>query len=375
MEFIVGLFFFGALAILAFFTIILSRDSLFSKKQPLDVIFSDVAALSTGDKVQVRGVTIGQVDKIALTPSEVVVTLGLTHALKFYQDYKIEIQHSSVLGGQHLTIDLGTPQAPPLPSDAVLRGQKPANLINEASAMMQTLRSELDSLRQQLRDGELIPKLITLVDDLNQVSGKVRKGEGTLGKLVNDPAMYERTMNSLDSVRQAGASLQTAADNMNQMIGDVRSGQGTLGKLVTDETLHSNLLAGTNDLKQITANLKAGKGTLGKLLTDESLHANLQETTDNLKQISAKLIQGESTVAKLMHDEGKLYNTIQATFDEAHGITMDIRSGQGSLSKLIRDPALYDETRQTINRIRSAVEDFSEQAPISTFGSLIFGAL
>ena len=34
-----------------------------------------------------------------------------------------------------------------------------------------------------------------------------------------------------------------------------------------------------------------------------------------------------------------------------------------------------DDAKKAVNEVRSAVEDFREQAPVSTFGGLIFGAL
>ena len=56
-------------------------------------------------------------------------------------------------------------------------------------------------------------------------------------------------------------------------------------------------------------------------------------------------------------------------------IARSVREGQGTLGKLVNDPALYDDAKKTVNEVRSAVEDFREQAPVSTFGGLIFGAL
>lgn len=49
---------------------------------------------------------------------------------------------------------------------------------------------------------ELMAKANTLADNLNEITRKLREGEGTLGKLTNDPKLYDELMGLLKDARQ-----------------------------------------------------------------------------------------------------------------------------------------------------------------------------
>lgn len=48
---------------------------------------------------------------------------------------------------------------------------------------------------------EVTDRLQTSVDNFNQISGKIARGEGTVGKLVNDEEAYDKVVSTLDSIQ------------------------------------------------------------------------------------------------------------------------------------------------------------------------------
>lgn len=48
---------------------------------------------------------------------------------------------------------------------------------------------------------EVTDRLQTSADNFNQISGKIARGEGTLGKLVNDEKAYDEVLSTLDSIQ------------------------------------------------------------------------------------------------------------------------------------------------------------------------------
>ena len=50
-----------------------------------------------------------------------------------------------------------------------------------------------------LRD--VAPRLTKTVNNLEEISRKMNEGEGTLGKMVNDDALYDNTKNAVDQIR------------------------------------------------------------------------------------------------------------------------------------------------------------------------------
>ena len=367
-EFVVGCFFFGALAILAFFTIIISRDRLFSDGHRYEIRFPTIAALSEGDRVLVRGVAVGTVKAIDLQPETVRVQALLDEEIELYRDYSIEVRYSSVLGGRHLAIDVGSADAGPLPPETLLHGEAPPDIVSETARLVSDMKDELGRITAKLEEEQLIDRLGSLLENADAVAAGLRKGEGTLGRLLKDEALYEETLQTAGTVRDAGADVQKAAVAFRRTVEDARAGKGTVGKLLTDDRLY-------DDVRAVVADVKSGKGTLGRLVEDDTVYRNLEEISRQLADVTGRLATGESTLGRLLTDDGRLYEDARETAAAARDIAENVRSGRGTLGRLVQDPALYDDAKDTVQEVRQAVRDFREQAPVSTFGSLMFGAL
>jgi phospholipid/cholesterol/gamma-HCH transport system substrate-binding protein len=324
-ELIVGAFMFLILLVIGYFTIILSRENIFRRTYPFDVTFSNVMGLRRGDNVVIRGMIVGKIKELELADSgvRVVCTLDLPVALK--KDYRVSITPTSILGGRMLEINAGS-SAELLPKDREVRGTDPYDLLAEATEAIHEIRSALS-------DGKILENLEATMAEVRQISEKLNRGEGTLGKLFADDTVYRDLQSILQDGRDAVAQL-----------------------------------------KDITAKVGRGEGTLGKLLTDEGLYTNLQAVAVNIREISQRLADGQGTLGKLLSTDDTVYKDLAATVASLKDITTRIERGEGSLGKIVRDDALYTEIKQTVEEARAAVDDFRETAPITTFTSIFFGA-
>lgn len=363
-EVVVGLFFFAALIILSVYTMILNREFFGAKQNPMRLQFPYIDTLQDGDRIFVHGVSVGRVKGVGLSPDSlsVVVDAILTQDVVLYQNYVMKIRNSSVVGGRYIHIDPGTPDAGILAPGATLTGAAPVDVVDEAAEFIRKIKTEME-------DTDFLDKLADAVDNVRDVTAKMRNGEGTMGKMINDDALYTETKESVetlrrvsdkvesvldsvksagDSAREAGESIETAADNLNEVVEKIRKGEGTVGKLVNDGALYDDAKKLVDDLREATENVSNDKSSLGKLL----------------------------------HDDGEFYTTLkdsfsnmEESFDISRDIAQKIKNGEGTLGKLVQDESLYDDAKVSVEQFRKAVDDFREQTPISTFGSFIFGAL
>jgi phospholipid/cholesterol/gamma-HCH transport system substrate-binding protein len=145
-----------------------------------------------------------------------------------------------------------------------------------------------------INDPELYDKLNRTVSQLEAVSNDLRAGKGTAGKLLTDDAVYNEVRSGMADIRVAVNELRGTIKNLDAVAVDVKgitadlnAGKGTAGKLLKDEALYTEARATINKLDTILANAQSGKGTVGKLLTDESLYNNIdtfsRETTQMIK--------------------------------------------------------------------------------------------
>ncbi|MEW6261587.1 MAG: MlaD family protein [Thermodesulfobacteriota bacterium] len=105
-----------------------------------------------------------------------------------------------------------------------------ADLRNMSTANKNNINTILASFAQTSQ------KMSHTITALQDISEKINRGQGTLGKLVNDDATIKNLNSSL-------AALRDISDKINQ-------GQGTLGKLVNDPTTAEKIdtaLTGIND--------------------------------------------------------------------------------------------------------------------------------
>lgn len=235
LEVIVGTFMFVALLSLCVFTIILSRENVFRKSYPFEVLFSDVIGLRDGDNVVIRGMTIGKVKSMQLTDDGVRVVAALRREVRLKMDYKIEVIIASVLGGRYLQIDEGSGEAEPLPPGEIVRGRMP----NDIMALVSDVAA-----------------------DLKDITGKINSGKGTLGKLVNDEALYNDARDVVNEFKSAVKdrglikNIEGSMANLNEITDKINRGEGTLGLLVNDESLYLEAKQLFNDIHATVDDLR-----------------------------------------------------------------------------------------------------------------------
>ena len=69
-----------------------------------------------------------------------------------------------------------------------------------------------------------------------------------------------------------------------------------------------------------------------------------------------------------------IQKAIDAAFAAGWG-RVALERGEGTLGKLSADSKLYDEVTALLKDVRQIVDNYRDTTPISTFGSLIGGAL
>ena len=68
--------------------------------------------------------------------------------------------------------------------------------------------------------------------NLQSITDKVNKGEGTLGKLINDPKLHDDLLATLSDIKQGATDAKNFLANAQAIVDQVKAGKGTLGALV-----------------------------------------------------------------------------------------------------------------------------------------------
>ncbi len=364
-EMIVGLFFIVAIVVLGYFTIILNPEANLDKKYERTVQFNEnTGNLKEGATVRIKGVDVGRVLKVTMSEDyqSVLVTLSFKTKPKIYKDYKVKVIVSSLLGGEYLDINIGTVAAGELDESTILKGQAPRDLMGDAAEVVYEVRNSLEKDKLMDRLATILKNLEKSSNQMTKVFDHISEGKGTLGKLIYDEGVLTKIEEALAPFKQAGLSVEKAGDKVGSAADELKK-FGTSLNGVLDEA-------------------KTGKGLLGKILYDEKAWGEFEKSIANLKSFSEKLNSNDSTVGKILSDKGALYKDFQKFVADLKEISEKINKGEGTIAKLINDDEAYNDLKailkdgkKTLNEVQHAVQDFREQAPISTFGGIIFGTL
>ena len=353
-EIVTGAFVAAVIALLAFFTIVISGVDLLrgSHHAVRRARFDHVDALKPQDPVLVRGMKVGAVQHLALSDNAVVVTFTVDADVPLQADASVTVIPTSLLGGSALDVVQGVSPTPLAP-DAVLPGAPHIDVMRELGALVTELREAVDP--GDLR--ELLANLRQSSGDLTVITGRLAKGEGLLGKL-------------LDPQDTTYADLRAIAANLRQTTDRLNQGQGLLGRLLQeDDSTYADLKATVANLRAATAALNDPKTPLGRLLSADS------PLVTDLERATAALNDPKTPLGRLLAPGSTLIADLETTAANLKTITAKLQTDQGTLGRLINDPALANEAEGAVKDVRQIIDNMRDTAPITTFTSLFFSGL
>jgi phospholipid/cholesterol/gamma-HCH transport system substrate-binding protein len=353
----VGLFFLAALILLAVMIELVEDWRPFEDQYSYLAHFQSAVGLKVGDPVRIAGVDVGKVQNIAIGDHRVRVGFYVNKPDRVREDSLAQIRQTNMLGGVFLGLDFGSAQGKILEPGSEVRTEENSNidqLITNIDRNQDRVLRPLGDLFEENR----IP-LTEAVTRLERVITKIDKGEGTLGRLVNNPALYDE--------------MTAMSAKLNLLLSRLDSGEGTLGKLMADPSLYDNLNHTMINLADLSEQITSGKGTLGKLLVDDRLYEEATTTMSNLNEISGKVNDGKGTLGKLIHDDA-FYDNVSLSMARINSIAGKIDDGQGTIGRLVNEDDLYRDAKTTLHKVEKSVDGISDTGPLSALG-VVLGTL
>jgi phospholipid/cholesterol/gamma-HCH transport system substrate-binding protein len=308
-----------------------SGMSVFSKKIIVHTFFENSAGLKKGGEVQLQGVTVGEVKDVIvssdparkLTPVEAIIKLDPKFLPNLHKDSKASLTTIGVLGDTVIDINSQTASGPELQNGDELKTLESPSLTDVVKASQGTIESL----------NVILAKMDKIVDKLNS-------NEGSVGKLINDPQLYDRAT--------------SAVDQLNALATSLNSGRGTIGKLMNDTQLYDKLNETANKLDTIATDLQSGKGSAGKLLHDDALYNNLNSTLAHANSLLAEADAGKGGLGLIAKDPAfakKLDNTLT----QLNNLMTNVNDGKGTLGKLATDDQAYTNLNKLLTESTNLV--------------------
>ena len=336
----VGIFIVCALIFLAGGILIMGRQTkMFTPKGEVSVMLADVAGLKVGAPVWLAGVDVGTVTRIRFErpreSNEVEIELEVDREAlkKIGHDSIITIKTRGLMGEKYVDVT-------------------PSRFYSEAPAkrLYGTPVAKLD---------DVVAKAGTTFDQLNQIIGKVNRGEGTLGRFSENPQLY-------DNLVRLTSELRVLVDSTNR-------GEGTLGKLARSGEPYDRMMSILNRADETLKDIQNSQGTMSKLIYDRQLYDKLvaladksAKAADDVRDLNKKLTSGDTSVGKFLSDR-EFYDKGIALIDRAdrsvksfEEIAGRVNRGEGTVGKLLNEKDVYEKLNKMVGDLDLLVKDIKE---------------
>ena len=291
--------------------------------------FENSAGLKVGAPVNLEGVTIGTVKSVRivperkLTPVEVTMRIGKKFTPALHADSKTSLETIGVLGDTVVDINSKFATGGPIQDNSELQTTETPNLSDVIKSSQGTI--------EQLNT--ILAKVDNLVDSLNS-------GKGSIGKLINDPNLYDRAIATLNEIQG--------------LVDQVGNGKGSIGKLIADDTLYNRADATVGKLEDVATQIDSGNGTIGKLIKDETVYNNFRDATANLNSLLKDINAGKGSIGVLAKDP-KFADRLNDTVTKLDSILNRVDSGEGTIGQLMRNKDLYNHTDEMIQNTNNLI--------------------
>lgn len=281
--------FFVLLGIIFFIAGILMVGNLhetFKKKMEVISLFDDVNGLQKGNNVWFSGVKVGTVSSLHFYgKSQVEVRIKIDTKTQQYirRDAMVKISSDGIIGNKILII---------------YGGSSTSAMIQEGDTLGVEKTFSTEDMINTLQENN--KNFLEITADIKVISKGLVAGEGTIGKLLKDDAIYANINATTASLQLASAKAQALVASLATFSANLNK-KGTLAnELTTDTTVFKSVKASVLQLQQMadTASAfiadikKAGanpNSAIGVLLRDETSGARIKETIKNLESSSQKL--------------------------------------------------------------------------------------
>ncbi len=275
--------------------------NLFSKRYELVTYLPNAAGLRQGGAVFVAGQFAGTIKSIDFLPvsndtvHHLKLLLGIDENLQpqIRGDSKAKVRTQGLLGDKVIDISIGTPRYTPL---------KPGDTVAVAQSL------DYEAILTQAAGA--VNDMVDLTHDMRKITGGIVNGQGTIGQLMTNRALYDQFVGTM---RRA-----------NTMLAKFENPNGTFAKMLDDPTLYNRFVSVMTSADSLVLALNDKNGTVGKLLRDDTLYThivNMAAAGDSLMKLMSN---GNGLAARLLNDP-TLYDRINKLTTDIGGLLDDVK--------------------------------------------------
>jgi phospholipid/cholesterol/gamma-HCH transport system substrate-binding protein len=288
-----GVFVLAGLGFLVLLLYIIGKNqNLFGSTFSLKARFSNIHGLMPGNNIRFAGIDAGSVKHVeVLNDTTIEVVLMIKTKMKPFirRNAAIRIGTDGLIGNRVVNIEPSKEPSPLVTEGEVLQGSgapdtdEMLETLNQTTADVAAIALSLRNTMDRFNDSKVLWNLLedpslpaTIKQSLARANAAtmhlnkamfdialliedVKKGKGTVGKLMRDSTMFLAAEEAVEKIKNVGAVADSLSGQMGALVtsvsNDIHNGKGTVNALLKDEVMAQRLNNTIKNIEQDTESL------------------------------------------------------------------------------------------------------------------------
>jgi len=217
-----------------------ANKALFSNFTHLYADFENVQGLARGSVVSLSGVVIGNIEAIDFVSEKNLLRVNMKiendYLRRVFKGSEVEIRTQGALGDKFIYIIPGDPRAEAIKDGDTLPIAKSTDILNVISERGKETEKIFDIINEVYKLTKTLNHenhIGTMVANMSQASRDF--------KIISEKSL--KIVSDFSDGKSPSVQMKASIDKLNNILGKIDRGEGTLGALVNDSSLHDQLKA------------------------------------------------------------------------------------------------------------------------------------
>ncbi|WP_415063369.1 MlaD family protein [Bdellovibrio sp.] len=263
-EFKVGLLVIVVGSLIAVMSMQVSDDpSYLGRSKKAWFLLPNAGGLIKNSAVRSAGIPVGVIKNITLQDGKARIDITVKSDVPLTTSASVEVKSQGILGDKHVEIYPGSPTDPPLEDNAqiltIRDGSSIENLMTSVSEVTSSLKEVAKNLQEATSEdgtrrhvlGRIVKNIETLTGDLAQMTTENKE---KIGDIVDDVHAVTSSLKDImndksdKGLKETWARLSNSVKNLDEITSKINRGEGAIGKLVSDESTAENVSSAIDGL-------------------------------------------------------------------------------------------------------------------------------
>lgn len=284
-EWKVGILVVGVSALVGVMSLrVAEGPGLFNNGQKFHFTMDDAGGVVKGSAVKMAGIKVGTIEDIVLKNGKAQIQLSLDKGVPMTSSAKAELRTDGILGDKHVEIVPGNLADPKLEDGSELpsvsSGGGLDKMVSQISELMTNLNKATKEGDNTTMLGRIVINIEKITHDLSELTGD---NKAKVGEIVDN--LRELTGNLKDHIDDETLTrLDNTVRNVESITDKINKGEGTIGRLINDDET-------VEELNSAIVNVNRFLGGMDKMELSVDFHSEYLTSVDMTKSYLGIKIQ------------------------------------------------------------------------------------